>query len=175
MNVASSISSPPPSDGAVVPEFLRGFLLVSYWWWTEMFCRAELASSEVLSPEPLTMAARAERLGFADMSAVPHLRLSKIHRLHNRHERRMIARRRRGIVPASRYGYYGMGGPLRAGYSLAELQDWARHRYALGWFQHINVKYYLNAFFRRAALWLARKSTAMSQLSCDCPAPLSPD
>jgi len=144
--------------------------------WTELFCKSALAQKMGdLSPEPLTLAERCARLGFADISAMPHMRLSKTSRLHNRHERRMIARRRRGIAPASRYRYYGMGGPLRAGLTLAELQAWARHRFPKGWFHWVNYTYYLKAVFRRAGFWRARKCWLVSLMHAICPAPLMPD
>jgi len=180
MNEWSSISLPPETDGGSLSEFWRGVFLASVWMWTELFCKAALAQKTgELSPEaltrPLSLAERCARLGFQDISAMPYLRLYKTSVPPNRHRRRMIARRRRGIAPPSRYAYYGQGGPLRAGMSLAELRHWAKHRFPDGRFQWSNYAYYLKAVFRRAGFWRARKCWLVSLMHAICPAPLTPD
>ncbi|MDB2438342.1 hypothetical protein N9W89_06470, partial [Hellea sp.] len=172
--------TPPSSQvgdvSGSMSDFWRGIFLTSVWMWTELFCKSALAQKTgELSPEPLTMAERFARLGFQDVSAMPYLRLYKTSVPPNRHRRRMIARRKRGIAPPSRYAYYGQGGPLRARLSRAELRHWAKHRFADGRFQWFNYKFYLEAVFRRTAFWLSRKCGLDSLMDTIYPAPLMPD
>ena len=91
----------------------------------------------------------------------------------NRHARKMRARRARGICPPSRYARYGQGGPLRAGYSAAELRGWARGRYPRSWFHWNHYKYYIKGFFRLMALRLSRSCAAQALCGDTCHAPLT--
>jgi len=99
-----------------------------------------------------------------------------IYRELNRRERHMMARRKRGIRPASRYAWRGMGGPLPAGLSVAELRAWAQGHCRTGRFQAAHSKFYSLSFFSRlAAIAGFTLGLFTPQISGICRAPLSPD
>ena len=93
----------------------------------------------------------------------------------NRHARKMRARWARRMCPAARKARYGQGGPLRAGYSLAERRAWVQGRYPRSWFHWNHYKYYISGFFRRMALRLSRNFWARGFCGDTCHAPLWPD
>jgi len=92
-----------------------------------------------------------------------------------RHARKMRARWARRMCPPARKARYGQGGPLRAGYSAAELRAWAQGRYPRSWFHWNHYKYYISGFFRRVALMRARSFWARGFCGDVCHAPLWPD
>jgi len=148
MNAVAYISLPPETDGVTRSGVSVLSLTVRIWMWL----------SQIWGRESFCAAAEAVFcLGDEDaLNTAPPFRP-------NRHMRRMIARRARGIMPASRYAYYGMGGPLRPGVSLAERYDWVIKRCRKTWFHTRHWKYYVIAFFRRSAFRRARKCAAPSQ------------
>ena len=91
----------------------------------------------------------------------------------NRHARKMRARWARRMCPPARKARYGQGGPLRAGYSLAELRAWVQDRYPRSWFHWNHYKYYISGFFRRMALMRARSFWGRGFCGDVCHAPLT--
>ena len=173
MNVASSISSSlhlhgVNPTGVSISDYANVGLVVRIWMWMSHLCGATLFSD-------LGVSLPRFHCGPSDMLRLEELRLHTVSRPPNRHGRRMTARRARGIMPSSRYRCFGAAGPLHQGSSPSVMRDWVRRRGTKGRFQSVNWRFYVKAFFRRAALWDSRKCAATSQELCTCRAPLSPD
>ena len=161
----------PPVKATPVPNVMEELalttgLLTRIWLWLSQLC------SGAFMPEAGIRLAS----GIWDDAARPNLNVFTGTTPPNRHARRMIARRARGIMPASRYAWRGMAGPLKAGASVEELRAWAKLKCRKGRFQSVHMKYYIRAFFKRLAL--ARRFSLgldSAQVSGLCHAPLSPD
>lgn len=94
----------------------------------------------------------------------------------NRHRRRMIARRARGIMPLTRYMGLYLRPLLPTGLSPTQYLEAELRISPLGRLQSYNWKYHVHDFFRRGAMKArAGLGCACTQVSALCDARLSPD
>ena len=94
----------------------------------------------------------------------------------NRRQRKMRARRARGIMPASRYPKYAKIGPLPCGISPAQLLEHVKRCKYMRSFRTSHWKYYvIGGFYRRAMKVRFCLGVVTAQEGPDSNAPISPD